>query len=46
MIRDHQKGMGMDFWGGVIVERLCSPFTGDEAGPQFTDEITSWLKDQ
>jgi hypothetical protein len=31
---------------GVIVERLCSPFTTHNPGPKFTREITAWLRQQ
>lgn len=45
MIRDQMKMLGIEWWGGVIVERLCSPFTNEDPG-RFADEITEWLGKQ
>lgn len=39
------KNVGIEYWGGQIVERLCSPFTSTDPG-QFTDEISKWLREQ
>jgi hypothetical protein len=37
---------GVTFWGGVIVERVCSPFTNGSAIVEFGDQVQAWLDEQ
>lgn len=45
VLRQQAKTMGIEYWGGQIVERLCSPFTGENL-EGYVDEIQTWLKEQ
>lgn len=40
------KQMGIEYWHGQVVERLCSPFTAPQEQAAFVDDITDWLKGQ
>lgn len=44
-LADHAAQFGVSFWGGRVVERLCTPFTSNDPAQQFGNEIVRWMLD-
>lgn len=40
------EAFGVTLYGGVIVERLCTPFTSHDPAVQFFREIAEWALEQ
>lgn len=40
------EAFGVSLYGGVIVERLCTPFTSHDPAVQFSREIAEWALKQ
>ncbi|WP_104151118.1 hypothetical protein [Mycobacterium intracellulare] len=40
------EAFGVTLYGGVIVERLCTPFTSHDPAVQFCREISEWALKQ
>jgi hypothetical protein len=38
--------VGVDYYGGAVVSRLCSPFTDSPAPQQFAERVADWLESQ
>lgn len=45
-IAKHAQQLGVTHWGGMVVERLCTPFIGTDPGVAFRDEIIDWIQQQ
>lgn len=45
-IRDKAAQMGISEWFGVVVQRLCTPFTQGDPTEHFADEVTQWMQQQ
>lgn len=45
-IAAHAEQLGVTHWGGIVVERLCTPFIGTDPGVAFRDEIIDWIQQQ
>jgi len=45
-IRDKAAQMGITEWFGVVVQRLCTPFTQGDPTEHFADEVTQWMQQQ
>lgn len=40
---DAARLVGVQHWGGAIVESLCTPFTSADPAVQFAEQITAWV---
>ena len=43
-LRDRAADLGVGDWLGVIVQRVCSPFSDCDPAEQFVDEINQWME--
>lgn len=37
--------VGVDNWGGAVVERLCTPFTSGDPSVEFAEAIVAWVRE-
>lgn len=48
MLAELQKqaaSVGVDVWGGTVVESLSTPFTSGDPSIDFADAILAWMRD-
>lgn len=45
-LRVQAARLGVTDWFGVVVQRICSPFTTDDPGERFVTELQEWLDRQ
>ncbi|MEE3066534.1 MAG: hypothetical protein VYA67_21765 [Actinomycetota bacterium] len=38
--------LGVIHWGGMVVERICTPFVAADPAVQFSDDIITWIQKQ
>lgn len=43
-LQKRAAAMGVDNWGGAVVERLCTPFTSGDPGVEFAAEVVDWVE--
>jgi len=45
-LRAAAENVGVTNWGGAVVSRICSPFTGGDPGQQFVAAVVAWMAKQ
>lgn len=45
-MRKRAADLGVGDWFGVVVQRLCTPFTSADPGERLVSELQTWLSEQ
>lgn len=45
-LKEQASRIGVLDWFGVVVQRICSPFTTDDPGEHFATDLEEWLRNQ